>query len=160
MNDFHLAMIEQPLGTTDFYEHAILQKQIETPICLDENIRSLGDVKLAHHLNSAKVINLKIPRVGGLSEALDILDYCQQNQLDVWLGGMFESGVGRSLNLILATHPYFTFPGDLSASNRYYKEDTIEESFSLVNGTMSPLDGLGIGITLKESAKLITTYFE
>ncbi|HCM90179.1 MULTISPECIES: o-succinylbenzoate synthase [Vagococcus] len=149
-DNFSLAMIEQPLGTSDFYEHALLQKKINTPICLDENIRSLSDVKLAHTLGSCQSINLKIPRVGGLTECLDILEYTHNTNLSIWIGGMLESGVGRSLNLIIANHPSFTLPGDLSASNRYYKEDVIIEEFSLKRGRMRALESDGIGVTLKE----------
>lgn len=157
---FHLALIEQPLGASDFLEHAFLQKELKTAICLDENIRSLNDVMLAHHMKSCQSINLKVPRVGGLREALDILQYAEQENISIWLGGMLESGVGRSLNMILATHPTFSIPGDLSASNRYYLEDIIEESFSLKQGKMSPLDGYGLGITLKNTEIQSVNYFE
>ncbi len=158
-DDFSLAMIEQPLGTSDFYEHALLQKKINTPICLDENIRSLNDVKLAHTLGSCQSINLKIPRVGGLTEALDILDYAHNASLSIWIGGMLESGVGRSLNLILANHRALTLPGDLSASNRYYNEDVIIEEFSLKDGKMKALEGNGIGINLKDTSRQKKNYW-
>ncbi|MGX7023841.1 o-succinylbenzoate synthase [Vagococcus hydrophili] len=151
LDNYRLAMIEQPLGASDFYEHSLLQKEINTPICLDENIRSLNDVKLAHSIRSCQSINLKIPRVGGLTEALEILEYAKDNQLSIWLGGMLESGVGRSLNLILANHSAFTLPGDLSASDRYYVEDVITQSFSLNNGKMKASNEVGIGVCLKET---------
>lgn len=157
-DSYQLAMIEQPLDSSDFYEHSLLQKQIKTSICLDENIRSLDDVKLAVHLGSCQGINLKIPRVGGLTEALDILNYAKKKQLIIWLGGMLESGVGRSLNLMLANHSAFNFPGDLSASNRYYQEDVIEETFTLNNGQIMPLSNTGIGIRLKNNNKKIINY--
>lgn len=148
LDTYQLAMIEQPFAVNDFIDHRHLQTQLETPLCLDENIRSLKDCQLAHHLDSCRSINLKISRVGGLTEALKIVDYCQQHQLIVWLGGMFESGVGRALNLHFASQAALSFPGDLSASERYFHEDIITKPFRLEEGLMSVPTGLGIGVTL------------
>lgn len=146
LDQYRLAMIEQPFSASDFLEHCELQKEMTTKICLDENIRSLEDVKLAHFLGSCGAINLKIPRVGGIAEALDIVHYCQENSLMVWLGGMFETGIGRSLNLSFAAQDAFCFPGDISASERYFFEDSIEETFSLENGCLTLPKGKGIGV--------------
>lgn len=143
-----LAMIEQPFAVTDFVAHSYLQKELLTPLCLDENIRSLDDVKTAWALGSCQSINLKIPRVGGITEALAICDFCQEHQLLVWLGGMFESGVGRSLNLQFASQDVFTFPGDISATSRYFVEDVIEEAFQLSAGKLTLPQEPGLGITL------------
>ncbi|WP_314063223.1 o-succinylbenzoate synthase [uncultured Vagococcus sp.] len=148
LDSYQLAMIEQPFAVNDFLDHRQLQKQLETPICLDENIRNLKDCQLAHHLGSCRSINLKISRVGGLTEAMAIIDYCQQHELMVWLGGMFESGVGRGLNLHFASQASLAFPGDLSASERYFHEDIITTPFRLKDGLMTVPTGLGIGITL------------
>ena len=148
LDDFQLEMIEQPFATDDFLDHTSLQKQLKTSLCLDENIKSLNDVKLAHHLNSCQAINLKIPRVGGLNEALKILDYCGKHDLLVWLGGMYESGVGRALNLQFAAQTSMTFPGDLSASNRYFFEDIIDKPFHMNNGTLQRPTAPGIGVDL------------
>lgn len=150
LDAFDLAMIEQPFAADDFLEHHLLQKQIKTRICLDENIRTVADCQLAVALNSCQSINLKIPRVGGITEALKILTYCQEQGLLVWLGGMFESGVGRALNLQFASQKVFTFPGDISASDRYFYEDIITKPFTIQNGTIAVPDGLGIGVTLDE----------
>ena len=118
---------------------------------MDENIRSLKDCQVALALGSCRSINLKIPRVGGIHEALKIAAFCQENDLLVWLGGMFESGVGRALNLQFASQPTFSFPGDISATERYFYEDIITEPFILEQGTMTVPQGLGIGVTLSQT---------
>lgn len=148
LDAYDLAMIEQPFAANDFLDHAQLQKEISTDICLDENIRSLKDCELAFSLGSCRSINLKIPRVGGLTEAMKIVNFCKEKELLVWLGGMFESGVGRALNLQFASQIIFTFPGDISASDRYYYEDILTEPIEIQNGEISVPDGLGIGVSL------------
>ncbi|MBC6309119.1 o-succinylbenzoate synthase [Listeria sp. FSL L7-1582] len=152
LDQYNLAMIEQPFGVTDFVNHAWLQKQMQTPICLDENIRSLADVKQAAELNSARAINVKIARVGGLTEAIKIAAFCYGNDMIAWCGGMFEAGIGRAHNIALASRTEFTFPGDISASNRYFERDIIKEEFSIKNGKITTPAGLGIGVEIdKES---------
>lgn len=146
LDQYGLVMIEQPFSADDFLEHSKLQKKMTTKICLDENIRSLEDVKLAHHLGSCRAINLKIARVGGIAESLDIVRYCQENHLMIWLGGMFETGIGRALNLSFAAQDAFGFPGDISASERYFFEDSIVETFSLEKGCLTVPSGNGIGV--------------
>ncbi|MGX7420351.1 o-succinylbenzoate synthase [Carnobacterium gallinarum] len=145
---YNLEMLEQPFGVRDFVDHAWLQRQMVTRICLDENIRCLGDVQLAKELGSCRGINLKLSRVGGIQEAIDIAEYCQQNDLLVWCGGMLEAGVGRAFNIALASRAEFKFPGDISASNRYFKEDIIQPEFQLTAGTMTvpTADGIGVAI--------------
>lgn len=152
LDSLGLALIEQPFSVTDFVAHAQLQKELKTPLCLDENIRSLDDVKTAVALGSCRSINLKIPRVGGIAEAQAICQYCQTTDLLVWLGGMFESGIGRSLNLQFASQDQFTFPGDISASSRYFMEDIIVEKFELADGTIAVPNGSGLGVTLASQA--------
>lgn len=151
LDKLNLAMIEQPFTTTDFVAHSELQKMMQTPICLDENIRCLDDVKTAYALGSCQSINLKIPRVGGIQSALEISRFCQEKDILVWLGGMFESGIGRSLNLQFAAQACFTFPGDISASSRYFVEDIINESFRIENGCISLPQGPGLGVSLSAS---------
>ncbi|EUJ40395.1 N-acylamino acid racemase [Listeria weihenstephanensis FSL R9-0317] len=148
LDQYNLAMIEQPFGVTDFVDHAWLQKQIQTPICLDENIRSLNDVKQAFELRSAKAINIKIARVGGLDEALKILNFCYENGLIAWCGGMFEAGIGRAHNIALASRSELSFPGDISASNRYFSRDIILDEFTIKNGKITTPVGFGIGVEL------------
>lgn len=154
LDAYDLAMIEQPFAANDFLDHAQLQKELKTDICLDENIRTLKDCELAFSLGSCRSINLKIPRVGGLTEAMKIVEFCKEKELLVWLGGMFESGVGRALNLQFASQKIFTFPGDISASDRYYYEDIITEPFEIRKREINVPDGLGIGVLLAQETLL------
>ena len=126
LDEFGLLMIEQPLGYDDIIDHSKLQKQIKTDICLDEPITSLNNARKAIEMESCRIINLKLGRVGGFSEAVKIHDYCYEHNIPVWCGGMLESGIGRSHNIAMSTLPGFSLPGDVSASKRYYKEDIIE----------------------------------
>jgi O-succinylbenzoate synthase len=146
MDDLDLMMIEQPLGHEDMLDHARLQERIRTPICLDESIRSVDDVRLALHLGACRIVNIKPGRVGGLTEARAIHDLCRENGVDVWCGGMLESGVGRAHNVALATLPGFTLPGDISASSRYWARDIVEPEFVMQDGTMTLPEGPGIGV--------------
>jgi o-succinylbenzoate synthase len=123
---FNLLMIEQPLWHDDFYFHAQLQKQLKTAICLDEAIHGRRDAQAAIELGACRIINVKVGRVGGFSEAVEVHNVARQSGIPVWCGGMLESGVGRSHNIALSTLPNFTLPGDVSASKRYWKEDIIE----------------------------------
>lgn len=121
-----LLMIEQPLWHDDFYFHAQLQRQLKTSICLDEAIHSRRDARAAIELDACRIINIKVGRVGGFSEAVAVHNVAKQNNIPVWCGGMLETGIGRSHNIALSTLPGFTLPGDVSASKRYWKEDIIE----------------------------------
>ncbi|MBK6914534.1 MAG: o-succinylbenzoate synthase, partial [Ignavibacteriales bacterium] len=147
MDDLNLLLIEQPLGYEDIYDHSKLQKELKTPICLDESIHSLDDTRAAIELDSCRVINIKPGRVGGFTESKLIHDYCASKNIPVWCGGMLESGIGRAGNVALASLQNFTLPGDISASKRYYKEDIVEPEF-LVNkdGTMDVPTKTGISV--------------
>ena len=123
---FNLLMIEQPLWHDDFYFHAQLQKKLKTSICLDEAIHNARDAQAAIELGSCKIINIKVGRVGGFSEAIAVHNVAQENNIPVWCGGMLETGIGRSHNIALSSLKNFTLPGDVSASKRYWKEDIIE----------------------------------
>jgi O-succinylbenzoate synthase len=123
---FDLLMIEQPLWHDDFYYHSMLQKQLNTAICLDESIRNRRDALAAIEMESCKIINIKLGRVGGFSEAIAVHNAAQERGIPVWCGGMLESGIGRSHNIALSTLENFSLPGDVSASARYWKEDIIE----------------------------------
>ena len=123
---FDLLMIEQPLWHDDFYYHSMLQRQLNTPICLDESIRNRRDALAAIEMESCRIINIKLGRVGGFSEAIAVHNAAQERGIPVWCGGMLESGIGRSHNIALSTLENFTLPGDVSASARYWKEDIIE----------------------------------
>jgi O-succinylbenzoate synthase len=146
LDRFGLLMIEQPLAWDDLRDHARLQETLQTPICLDESIRSVGDVELALELGSCRVVSVKPGRVGGLSSALAIHDLCRQLDVPAWVGGMLESGIGRAHNVALATLPGFTLPGDLSESRRYWDRDLVTPEFVLVDGRLPVPDGIGIGV--------------
>jgi o-succinylbenzoate synthase len=147
MDDYGLLLIEQPLGYDDIYCHSKLQRELKTPVCLDESIHSIDDTMAAIELGSCRIINIKPGRVGGFTESKLIHDYCASLNVPVWHGGMLESGIGRAGNVALASLPDFTLPGDISASKRYYREDIVEPEF-LVNpdGTMDVPDKPGIGV--------------
>jgi O-succinylbenzoate synthase len=152
MDDLNLLLIEQPLSEDDIFDHAKLQPQLKTPICLDESILSARHARWAHELGACKIINIKAGRVGGLREALRIHDYCAEAGIPVWCGGMLETGIGRAANLALASLPNFKLPGDISATSRYWKEDIIEQSFELnKDGTITVPSGPGIGVTVREN---------
>ncbi|MGR6898255.1 o-succinylbenzoate synthase [Rummeliibacillus sp. BSL5] len=145
LDAFNLTMIEQPLASDDIIDHAQLQKMLETPICLDESIHSLEDARKAVELGSTKIINIKIGRVGGLTEAKKIHDYCEANGIPVWCGGMLESGIGRAHNVALTTLSNFTLPGDTASSNRYWDKDIIKPEVVSENGYINVRQAVGIG---------------
>ncbi len=126
LDEFDLLMIEQPLSYDDIVDHSQLQKQINTAICLDEPITSLEKTRKAIEMKSGRIINLKLGRVGGFSEAIKIHNYCYENSIPVWCGGMLEAGIGRSHNIAMSTLPGFSLPGDVSASKRYFNKDIIK----------------------------------
>jgi o-succinylbenzoate synthase len=147
MDEYNLLLIEQPLGYEDIYNHSKLQRELKTPVCLDESIHSLDDTRAAIELDSCRIINIKPGRVGGFTESKLIHDYCASKRVPVWHGGMLESGIGRAGNVALASLPNFTLPGDISASKRYYKEDIVEPEFTVnPDGTMNVPTGHGIGV--------------
>jgi O-succinylbenzoate synthase len=145
LDDYHLMMIEQPLAHDDIIDHAELQSKMKTPICLDESILSLDDARKAIKLGSCKIINMKIGRVGGLTEARKIHDFCQEHNIPMWCGGMLESGVGRAHNIAITTLPNFTLPGDTAASSLYWSEDIIEPEVTVNNGMITVPSKPGIG---------------
>lgn len=123
MDDFALDYIEQPLAENDIVDHAALQKQIRTPICLDESIESEADARKAIALGSCRIINIKSSRCRGICDSIKIHDRCRENEIPVWCGGMVELGIGRAQNISLASLPNFTLAHDIAASNRYYARD-------------------------------------
>ena len=125
-DQFHLLMIEQPLWNDDIYYHARLQKELRTAICLDESIVGARSAAFALETGACRIINIKVGRVGGFTEALAVHDVCHAHNIPVWCGGMLETGIGRAQNIALSTLPNFSLPGDVSASKRYWKEDIID----------------------------------
>jgi O-succinylbenzoate synthase len=158
LDEYNLLMIEQPLAHDDIIDHAVLQSQLETPVCLDESIITLNDAKKAIQLGSCRVINIKPGRVGGLFESKKIHDYCLQHSIPVWVGGMLETGVSRAHNIALASLPNFTIPGDISASARYWEEDIISPPVTVHNGKIDvPREpGLGFEVNRSKLAKYCT----
>jgi len=151
LDEFNLLMVEQPFPPYDLWEHSLLQKEIKTPLCLDESIYDASAARSAVEMGSCRVINIKVGRVGGIVEARKIHDYCQEKELPVWCGGMLESGIGRAHNLHLASLPNFKLPHDLSASRRYYQVDIIEPEINLEpGGEIEVPQGPGIGVTPRE----------
>ena len=150
MDQLNLLMIEQPLHYDDIADHAKLQAQLKTPICLDESIHSPLHARWAIEIKACQIINMKVGRVGGLSNAVAIHRLCLEADFPMWCGGMLESGVGRAANLHLATMPNFTLPGDISATERYYTEDIAEPTFHLnhEDSTITVPTGPGLGVTV------------
>jgi O-succinylbenzoate synthase len=146
IDKFHLAMIEQPLFHDDLVEHAELQKQIETPICLDESVKSPRDMRLAIKLKSCRYVNIKPGRVGGLQNAMEIHNLARDNGIPAWVGGMLESGIGSGVNIELATLENFAYPGDVFPSERFYVEDLTEPAVQFTPGKLGfqPSDKPGI----------------
>ena len=147
---FNLLMIEQPLWYDDFYFHAQLQKKLKTSICLDECIRNRRDAQAALELGSGRIINIKVGRVGGFTEAVAVHDIAQQHGVPVWCGGMLETGIGRAHNIALSSLPNFSLPGDVSASKRYWAEDIIEPEVTVsANGEIVVPTTPGRGFEVK-----------
>jgi O-succinylbenzoate synthase len=151
MDAYTPLLVEQPLAADDIIDHATLQKQILTPVCLDESIHSAEDARKAIEIGATRVINIKAGRVGGLLESKKIHDVCQERDIPVWCGGMLEMGIGRAANVHLASLPNFRLPGDVSASARYFETEIIAEPFTVdKDGTMKVPTGPGLGVTVLE----------
>jgi O-succinylbenzoate synthase len=148
---FNLLMIEQPLWNDDIYLHARLQKSLRTSICLDESIRHARDADFALESGACRIINVKVGRVGGFSEAKKVHDVALRHNVPVWCGGMLESGVGRAQNIALSTLENFRLPGDVSASQRYWKEDIVEPAVQVSpDGMIAVSDAVGTGYRVRE----------
>ncbi len=145
-DEFGLLMIEQPLWFDDFYFHSMLQKRIETAICLDESIRNRRDALAAIDMGSCRIINIKVGRVGGFSEAIALHNAAAERGVPVWCGGMLETGIGRAHNIALSSLPNFSLPGDVSASSRYWARDIIEPEVVVSgSGEITVPTGVGSG---------------
>ncbi|HUO36271.1 MAG TPA: o-succinylbenzoate synthase [Candidatus Acidoferrum sp.] len=146
LDDFYLIMIEQPLGHDDIYSHAKLQRELQTPICLDECIHDLEHARAAIEIGACKIINIKLGRVGGHTASRRIHDLCQEKSVPVWCGGMLESGIGRAHNIAMSTLANFSLPGDVSASKRYWSEDIIDPEVEVTpRGTIVAPMAPGLG---------------
>lgn len=148
LDDLGLLMIEQPLDAEDLVRHARLQRELSTPICLDESITSPDRAEDMLELGSGKIVNVKPGRVGGLAPSVRIHDLCRERDAPVWCGGMLETGVGRGYNVALASLPGFRLPGDLSPSARYWERDVVDPEWTMDDdGRVSvPWEERGIGV--------------
>jgi len=156
LDEFGLMMVEQPLSYSDIYEHALLQKEMKTAICLDESIRSLADAAAAIALGACRVINIKQGRVGGLLESMRIARFCADRGVDVWSGGMDETGIGRAVNIHLQTAEGFTLPGDTAETSSYFDEDIAYPPVVLGAGGFIDIPegpGLGVGVVAERILK-------
>ena len=152
LDDLQLLMIEQPFHQDNLVAHAALQAQLDTPLCLDESITSLGAARSALTLGACRVINIKVSRLGGLGNARDVHDFCRELNVPVWCGGMHEFGIGRAANLALASLPGFLYPSDLSGSKKYYAQDLVAPEIVAREGRvlvprMKP--GLGVDVLVE-----------
>ncbi len=149
-DEFRLLMIEQPLWYDDFYFHSMLQKRLRTAICLDESIRNRRDALAAIDMDSCRIINIKVGRVGGFSEAIAVHNAAAERGVPVWCGGMLETGIGRAHNIALSSLENFSLPGDVSASKRYWVEDVIEPEVTVsAQGEIRVPVGVGSGFTVR-----------
>ncbi|HKS75346.1 MAG TPA: o-succinylbenzoate synthase [Terriglobales bacterium] len=150
-DQFNLLMIEQPLWNDDIFYHARLQRELRTAICLDESIEQARDAAAAIESGACRIVNVKVGRIGGFSEAKKVHDVCHANNIPVWCGGMLESGIGRVHNIALSTLENFRLPGDVSASKRYWKEDIIEPEVEVsAQGLIAISDAPGTGYRIRE----------
>lgn len=148
LDRFYLMMLEQPLGWEDLIDHARLQREVATPICLDESIHSAEDARKALEVGACKIINVKLGRVGGFTGAREVHDICRAKNVSVWCGGMLESGIGRAHNVALASLPGFNLPGDVSASRRYWEQDIIDPEVTVTpQGIIGVSRSSGLGYT-------------
>jgi O-succinylbenzoate synthase len=147
LDEFGLILIEQPLAHDDIIDHATLQSKLSTPVCLDESIHSADDARKAIDLGACRVINIKVSRVGGPREAKRVHDVCRSRDIPVWCGGMHEFGLGRAANLAVSGLPGFTLPGDISGSDKYYREDLVEPPLLATDGAIDVPRAPGLGVS-------------
>ncbi len=161
-DEFNLMMIEQPLAYDDIYFHSLLQKELQTPICLDESVKNLDDAKSAVQLGSCRIINIKQGRVGGLLSGKAIQQFCSENRIKVWSGGMLETGIGRAVNIHLQTLPGFVLPGDTSETSRYFREDIVDKPVTLdPKGFIKIPEGKGIAVeVIPEKLERFKIFYE
>jgi len=152
LDKFNLLCIEEPLNTENFFGYQKLQKELCTPICLDESIQTINDLKTAISLKALKVLNIKVGRVGGIYYAKQMIDLCRQNNIKYWIGSMVESGISKILHVHLASLNDNYIPGDLSSSKRYFKKDIIKPEIIAQNGIIKVPKGFGLGVEIDEAA--------
>jgi O-succinylbenzoate synthase len=150
-------MVEQPLGWDDIVDHAVLQRALRTPICLDESIRGPYDARKAIELGACRIVNIKPARVGGPAMAKAVHDVCKRAGVPVWCGGLLETGIGRAHNIAVAALPGFSLPGDISGSDRYYARDVIDPPVAVsASGMIDVPQGPGLGYGV--AARVLESY--
>jgi o-succinylbenzoate synthase len=150
LDDYELACIEQPLAWDALVEHATLQRQIRTPVCLDETLRSPDDVRRALDLDACRNVNLKPSRVGGITASLEIAELCRSRGVPLWCGGMMESGIGRAGNLALCSLPAFTHPADMSPASVLFSWDLVDPTYEVASdGTIAVPEAAGLGFDVR-----------
>jgi O-succinylbenzoate synthase len=150
LDPFRLMMIEQPLAWNDIVDHAALQRAIQTPVCLDESIRTVDDARHAVDLASCRIVNIKVARVGGLLEAKRVHDECHPRGISLWVGGMHDYGIGRAANVAVASLPGVDLPGDISGSKKYFEEDIVDPEWVANGGAIAVPTGPGLGVHVVE----------
>lgn len=161
LDRFNLLYLEQPLSHDDIIDHSILRKNIKTPICLDESITSYENAVKAFEIGATDIVNIKPGRVGGLANSLHIAKTAREHDGHAWVGGMLETGVGRAFNIALASTKLIDYPGDTSPNSRYFSRDIVTNPFMMINGTISPKSGPGIGVNIdNEQLKKVTIFTE
>jgi o-succinylbenzoate synthase len=151
LDQYGLLMLEQPFAWDDLVDHANLQRALRTPICLDESVSGINDLKTALALQSCRILNIKPARIGGLNVSKAMHDICRSHSMPVWCGGLLETGVGRAHNVALASLPGFVLPNDISATNRYFAEDIVRPEFKLnPDGTITVPSGKGLGVEIQQ----------
>lgn len=153
LDEYGLLMLEQPFASDDLVQHAALQRRMDTPVCLDESIRSIGDVSTAIELDAARIINVKPARLGGYARARAVAVECAGRGIPVWCGGMLETGIGKAANIHLSSLSAFSLPGDTSGTDRYFEHDVLREPIVVdQNGCIDVPTGPGLGYEIDEPA--------
>jgi O-succinylbenzoate synthase len=150
LDNFNLVYLEQPLQEDDILDHSRLAKELSTPICLDESITSVERARQAFEIGAAAVVNIKPGRLGGLTESLRVARLAMENGIHTWVGGMLETGIGRSFNVSLASSSLVDYPGDTSPNDKYFARDIVTNPFKMTDGMIKPNDGPGIGVQVDE----------
>ncbi len=149
-DELNLLCIEEPLNSENLLEYQKLQKELHTPICLDESIQTVNNLKTAIKLKALKVVNIKVGRVGGLYYSKQMIELCRKNNIKYWIGSMVESGISKILHVHLASLKDTYIPGDLSSSKRYFKKDIIKPEIVAKNGIIKVPKGYGLGVKIEE----------
>lgn len=145
LDNYGLEMIEQPLASDDIVDHSFLQRELKTPICLDESINSSEDARRAMKIKACRIINVKPCRVGGVTETIKINNYAKAFNVGLWCGGMLESGIARGFNISLSSLSEFKYAADMATYDHFYKLDLVKNSFKIIDGEIEIPDKISTG---------------